>query len=107
LIVELAMEGLQPMEQHKVARVGPPATRRPLRCRRVEVNRKFEELSFCGASQCPRHPRIQKPNHCLQHAVRRKAVAPMDAEDAPTQAEHHRLVRVGEDSFDSLETERL
>jgi hypothetical protein len=71
------------------------------------VGGKLEELSFCGLSERPRNARIQKPNHGLQHAIRRERVTPVDAEGPPAQTQHHRLVRVGQDSFDITETERL
>jgi hypothetical protein len=98
------VEGLQPMEQHNVSRVSPLATRGPLRPRGVELHREFEELSFRGSSQRSRHPGIQKPNDRLQHPIRGEGIAPMYPEDPPTQAEHHCLVRVGEDSFHVPET---
>jgi hypothetical protein len=98
--VEVTMQSLQAMEQSHISRAGPLATRRALRCRRVGMHRKFEELSFGRSAQHPRDSGIQKPNDCLQHAIRSEGVPPMNAQHSPVKTEHHRLVRVGQDSFD-------
>ncbi len=105
--VQMPMELLEPMEHPQVSRTSSLAARWSLGCLHIGVGGKLEELSFCGLSERPRNARIQKPNHGLQHAIRRERVTPVDAEGPPTKTEHHRLVRVGEDSLDITETARL
>jgi hypothetical protein len=105
LTVELAMERLEPMEQHEVARVRPLLARWPLRRWGICLHGKFEKLLFCGPSKRARHPGVQKPNDGFQHAIRSEGVALVNAQDASAKAEHDRLVRVGDDLLDFPETE--
>jgi hypothetical protein len=107
LRVQLMMKIFQPMEKKHVSGPSPFAASWSLRRLHIGVGGKLEELSFCGFSERPRHPGIQKPNDGLQHAIRRETIAPVDPEDPLAKAQHHRLVRMSQDLFDVPETERL
>jgi hypothetical protein len=71
------------------------------------VHREGEELPFGGPSKDSRYPGIEKSNDCLEHLIRRKGVTPMKAKGPPAQAEHYRLIGVGEDFFHVPEAQRL
>lgn len=105
LLVELVMERLEPVKQEHVARARTLAAAVTRPGRRIRMHRERQELALRGATKPSRNSGIQKPNHCLQHAIRSEGVAPMYAEDALAEAQHHRLVRVGEDVLDIPETE--
>ena len=107
LRVQLPMQLLEPMKETNVSRTSPLASRLPFRRRDVGMHRKCEELSLRGATERSRHAWIEKSNDSLQHTIGRESVASVYAENAPAQAEHHRLVRVSKDSFDLPETEGL
>jgi hypothetical protein len=100
LRVQLTMEALQAMEEQDISGTGSLGTRRSLRRGRVGLHRKFEKLSFCGSPERSTHPGIQEPNDCLEHTIGSEGVTPMYAQDPLAKAEHHRLVRVGEDTLD-------
>jgi hypothetical protein len=102
--VQLAMQLLQSMEQPQVSRTSSFPTNRPVRGRSIGLNREVEKLPLRGASERSGNPRIQKPNHSLQHAIGRERVAPVDPENPPAQAQHHCLICVGEDSVHVPET---
>jgi hypothetical protein len=97
LRVQPTMKVLELMEHAHISRPSSFPAEWFLRCRSVGMNWEVEKLSFCGSSQSSRDPRIQKPYYGLQHLVRRKGIPPMDTEDPSAEAEHHRLVRVGDD----------
>jgi hypothetical protein len=105
--VQMPMELPKPTEQPQVSRTGSFSTRRPLRGQCIGLNREVEKLPLGGSSERARDPGIQKPNDGLQHAIRRETIAPVDPEDPPAKAQHHRLVRMSQDLFDVPETERL
>jgi hypothetical protein len=104
--VQLTMEALQAMEKPDISGTRSLGTRRSLRRRSIELYRKLKKLSLSRSPEHPRNPGIQKPDDCLQHPIRSEGVAPVDAENPPVEAEHHRLVRMGYDPLDLPQPER-
>ncbi len=103
--VELSMQAFEAVKQRDISRAGALLSFGSQPGRRILMYRERQELALGGAPEPTRNSGIQKPNHCLQHPIRSEGVAPMYAEDAPAEAQHHRMVRVGEDVLDIPETE--
>jgi len=56
----------------------------------MRLDREGQEFALRRPPQHPGHSRIQKPDYCLEHTVRRKGVTLVDAQDAvPGDAQHH------------------
>jgi hypothetical protein len=100
LLVEPAMEFLEPVKQQHVAGAGALAAPGSRRRWRVLFYRELEKLALGHAAKRPRNPGVQEAHDRLEHPVGRVGVASMDAEDAPVEAEHHCAVGVGDDSVD-------
>lgn len=107
LQVEPAVELFQPTDHPKVTGLGPLPSRSSLSRRCVGVNREIEKLSFGGPPECPRDTRVQEPNDRIQNLVGSEPIPPVNSEHPAVEAEHHRLVGVGEDPLHILETQRL
>jgi hypothetical protein len=103
--VELTMEQLQPVEELYVAGTRPFPARLLVDKWHIGVNREVEELPLRHSPDRSRHSGIQEADDRVQDFIRRKGVAPMNSEYSPVQAQHYRLVRVGQDLFDIPETE--
>jgi hypothetical protein len=99
LLVEPAMELLEPVKQQHVARAGTLAALRSRRGWRVLLHRELEKLALGNAAERPRNPAVEETHDRLEHPVGRVGVASMNPEDAPVEAEHHRTVAVSDDSI--------
>lgn len=98
------MQLFQPVEEAYVSRSGLVGASQMIgRCHKG-LDREAEELSFRGSAQGPRQPRVQKSNYCLQHIIRRIAIASVDPEDPPIETQHDGLISVGEHSVDISKT---
>jgi hypothetical protein len=105
--VQLSMTALKLSDEANVSSTSPPASPGSLQRRSKGMNREGEKFLLGISSDRAGHSRIEKPHHCLQHTVRRERVALMDPKDAPTQAQHHGLIRMGENALYILETQLL
>jgi hypothetical protein len=103
--IELSVKGVKPMQQAQVAGTSPFWSARPGSRRCVGLDRELQELPLRRSPERPRNPRIEKANHCLQHLVRREGVAPMNPQHPPAEAQHHRLICMGDHSLDIFQAE--
>jgi hypothetical protein len=106
ILVEPAMEFLEPVKQQHVAGAGALAAAGPRRRWCVLLHRELEKLALGHAAERTRDSRIEEPNDCLEYPVGRVGIASMNAEDAPVEAEHHRTIGVGDDSLDIPQSKR-
>jgi hypothetical protein len=106
-LVELVMNRLQPVQQKHVARAGALAASGSRRGRRVLLHRELEKLPLRHSAQRTRNPGIEETNDGLENPVRSVRIAPMNAEDTPVEAEHHRAVGMGDNSIDISETQLM
>jgi hypothetical protein len=97
LQVEPVVELFQTMNQPEITRLGLLPSRSLLGLRHIRLDRKIEKLSFCGAPECARDPRVQKSNDSLQNLVGSEPIATVDSEHPPVEAQHHCLIVMGED----------
>jgi hypothetical protein len=103
LLVELAVELFQPMNEPQVTGPGPLSPRTPIGQWYVGMDWKIQELSFGGAPERSWHARVEEPNDSLKDVVRSKSISPVDSEHPPVEAQHDRLIGMSEDPLDILE----
>jgi len=72
------------------------------------LNGKCQELPLGGSAQHAWHPRIEEPYDCLEHSVRRKGVALVDAQGpASGDAQHNGAVVMGQDAGNIAKSEQM
>ena len=95
------------MDRPQVTGPGSLPSRSSLGRRCVGVNRKIEKLSFRGSPECSGYTRVQELNDRLQNLVGGEPIPPVNSEHPAVEAEHHRLVGVGENPLHIFEAQRL
>jgi hypothetical protein len=99
------MQLLEPVEQPQISRTRPLTPYWPLGRRRIGLDRKIEELSLRSPPERSRYAWIQKPNDRPKDIIRSKAIPSVNPKNPPVEAQHHSVIRMGEDSFHVSETE--
>jgi hypothetical protein len=87
------------VQQQHVAGAGTVAAARSRRRRRVLLHRELEKLALGRSAPGAGNPGVEETNDCIEHPIGSVRVAPMNTENAPIEAEHHRTVSMGDDSL--------
>lgn len=107
LQVEPAVELFETVNQSEVTGPCPLPSGYPLGRWYVGMHRKLEKFALRGPAQRSRKARVQEPNDRLQDMVGSKPIPPVDSEHSPVQAQHDRLIGVGEDPVHLPQTQGL